>query len=85
MSIGRVALPARERLAQLGQGLTTFAVRRTRKGAQPNFAAACSLYACGKIGLLRYLEAVEFRGVLAHELAFVAFRHFAEFASQDFL
>src|SRR5216684_7420334 len=35
--------------------------------------------------LLRYLEAVELRGVLAHQLAFVGFRHFAEFAGQDFL
>src|ERR1700731_4079110 len=46
---------------------------------------ATSRVICGKSQLLRYLEAVELRGVLAHELAFVGLRHFAEFARQHFL
>src|SRR5712692_718073 len=55
------------------------------KGSTPNFAGRVPFPLAGKSQLLRYLEAVELRGVLAHQLAFVGFRHFAEFAGQDFL
>src|SRR5712692_5384820 len=55
------------------------------KGSTPNFAGRVPFPLAGKSQLLRYLEAVELRGVLAHQLAFVSLRHFAEFAGQDFL
>ena len=71
-------------LALSGRALKTLATHRmAREHAQPSLT--CSRSAYGKNQLLRYLEAVELRGVLAHEFTLVGLRHVAEFAGQDFL
>jgi len=81
-----VALPSTGScLARLRRALTTFATTSYAKGEHCPHHVGVLPKRLRKSQLLRYLEAVELRGVLAHQLALVGFRHFAEFAGQDFL